>query len=202
MTPTFCEQHSHSLALQPSLRTAGECSPAFAASLHRTRTRTCRDVRVRSGLRTLGPLRTRCAHLTSLDLTLLPTSCCTSCARSDTHVLLQNHPEEQGARGQAQGRPRGRHRPAHRVAGARGNPEPLYQVLRKEQVSGDSAKVYLKFMKDTKMPGADVGWAWSFDPAGKWHQIDQDGVVSHAMPWRCLLHASACMSLLLRTRTR
>ena len=25
-------------------------------------------------------------------------------------------------------------------------------------------------------------WAWSFDPAGKWHQIDQDGIVSHAMP--------------------
>ena len=78
-----------------------------------------------------------------------------------------------------------------------GNPEPLYQVLRKEQVSGDSAKVYLKFMKDTKMPGADSGWAWSFDPAGKWHHIDQDGVVSHAM--LCLLHASACTSLLLRT---
>ena len=63
-----------------------------------------------------------------------------------------------------------------------GNPEPLFQVLRKDQVSGDSAKVYLKFMKDTKVPGMDVGWAWSFDPSGKWHQIDQDGVVSHAMP--------------------
>ena len=72
-----------------------------------------------------------------------------------------------------------------------GNPEPLFQVLRKDQVSGDSAKVYLKFMKDTKVPGMDVGWAWSFDPSGKWHQIDQDGVVSHAMP-SC--HASACMS--------
>ena len=48
-----------------------------------------------------------------------------------------------------------------------GNPEPLFQVLRKEQVSGDAAKVYLKFLKDTKskMPGMDVGWVWSFDPA-------------------------------------
>ena len=74
-----------------------------------------------------------------------------------------------------------------------GNPEPLYQVLRKQQVSGDAAKVYLKFTKDTKMPGMDVGWAWSFDPAGKWHQIDQDGIVSHAMA-HAICHASACMS--------
>ena len=66
-----------------------------------------------------------------------------------------------------------------------GNPEPLFQVLRKDQVSGAAAKVYLKFTKDTKMPGATYGWAWSFDGAGKWHQIDQDGSVSHAMP--CLL---------------
>ena len=79
-----------------------------------------------------------------------------------------------------------------------GNPEPLFQALRKQQVSGDAAKVYLKFLKDTKMPrGMDVGWVWSFDPAGKWHQIDQDGVVSHAMPSATPL--PACPAL--RTRT-
>ena len=42
-----------------------------------------------------------------------------------------------------------------------GNPEPLYQMLRPEQVSSDAAKVYLKFTKETK--NADgTGWAWSF----------------------------------------
>ena len=81
-----------------------------------------------------------------------------------------------------------------------GNPEPLFQALRKQQVSGDTAKVYLKFLKDTKMPGMDVGWVWSFDPAGKWHQINQDGVVSHAMP-SASCHASACMSRTLHTLT-
>ena len=44
-----------------------------------------------------------------------------------------------------------------------GNPEPLFQVLRKEQVSSDAAKAWLRFLKQNTMPGEVVGWAWSFD---------------------------------------
>lgn len=58
-----------------------------------------------------------------------------------------------------------------------GDPEPLYQMLKKDQLNGDSAKVYLKFTKETKMPGESGGWAWSFDGLNKWHQIDNFGTV-------------------------
>ena len=87
-----------------------------------------------------------------------------------------------------------------------GNPEPLFQALRKQQVSGDTAKVYLKFLKDVQ--GHQVQDAWHGrrlgvvvrPRCGKWHQINQDGVVSHAMP-SASCHASACMSRTLHTLT-
>ena len=53
---------------------------------------------------------------------------------------------------------------------------PLFQQLKKEQVSSDSAIVWIKFTKDTKMPGEARGWAWTFD-GEVWHQIDNYGTV-------------------------
>lgn len=75
------------------------------------------------------------------------------------------------------------------VSPAHGDPEPLHQILRKSQVSSDAARVYLKFTKDTKMPGEFSGWAWSFDRDHKWHQIDNNGIVrcpkTLALPKAC-----------------
>lgn len=58
-----------------------------------------------------------------------------------------------------------------------GDPEPLWQMLKPDQLNSDAAKVYLKWLREHKRPGDDTGWAWSFDRERKWHQIDDEGTV-------------------------
>ena len=61
-------------------------------------------------------------------------------------------------------------------------PEPLFQMLKKDQVKSDAASAYLKFLKESKVPGKLSGWAWSFDMRSKWHQIDNWGTVCPPLP--------------------
>ena len=59
--------------------------------------------------------------------------------------------------------------------------DPVHQVLKPDQVKSDSATVYLKFLKEQKMPGEYQGWSWTFDPVTKvWYQIDNLGNVRAA----------------------
>ena len=75
------------------------------------------------------------------------------------------------------------------VSPERGNgSEPVFIKLAKDEVKSDAATVFLKFLKDNKMPGNHKGWAFTFDGIRKWHQIDNEGHKCDPTP----LHITMC----------